>query len=86
VARQFHPEPGAGPNEEGRIMKLLTKEIRQQLPRLYATENEEDPIVHVKFFSPWLNWTWYATYAELGISGIMRSLGLCGAVVITVWD
>jgi len=42
-------------------MKLLTKDIRQRLPELYATENEEDPIVHVKFFSPWLNWTWYVT-------------------------
>ena len=42
-------------------MKLLTKENRQSLPALYATEEEKDPTVCVKFFSPWLGWTWYAT-------------------------
>ena len=42
-------------------MKLLTQEIRRRLPRLYATEDDKDPIVQVKFFSPWTNWTWYAT-------------------------
>ena len=42
-------------------MKLLTKEIRQRLPELYATENDKDPIVQVKCFSPWMNWTWYVT-------------------------
>ena len=41
-------------------MKLLTKEIRQSLPGLYATEDEKDPMVHVRFFSPWMDWTWYA--------------------------
>ena len=42
-------------------MKLLTKEIRQRLPELYATENDKDPVVQVKFFSPWMNWTWFVT-------------------------
>ena len=28
---------------------LLTDEIRQRLPKLYATENDEDPIVQVRF-------------------------------------
>lgn len=42
-------------------MELLTKEIKEKLPKLGATENIEDPIAQVKFFAPWANWTWYAT-------------------------
>ena len=42
-------------------MKLLTKELLQTLPPLYATEQEKDPMVWVKFFFPDFSWTWYAT-------------------------
>lgn len=42
-------------------MKLLTDEIRHRLPPLYANEHEPDPLVQVKFFTPWTGWTWYAT-------------------------
>lgn len=42
-------------------MKLLTKEIRQQLPALYSNEEVTDPVVIAKFFTPWTSWTWYAT-------------------------
>lgn len=41
-------------------MKLMTKEILDKIPDLYSQENEEDPIVHVKFFHPMSNWRWYA--------------------------
>lgn len=41
-------------------MKLLTKEILKSLPRLYSTENNPDPIVRVKFFTPDANWSWWA--------------------------
>lgn len=41
-------------------MKLLTQEIRTQLPSLYAREHTPDPLVVVKFFTPWTSWTWYA--------------------------
>lgn len=41
-------------------MKLLTKAITDKLPAFGATENIDDPIVQVKFFTPWSNWTWYA--------------------------
>ncbi len=40
-------------------MKLLTKDIRRKLPALYSTEDQEDPMVHVKFFTPDSSWTWY---------------------------
>ena len=44
-------------------MKLLTQELRKKLPKLYETENVplEEKVAVVKFFTPWTNWTWYAT-------------------------
>ncbi len=42
-------------------MELLTQDIRNRLPRLYMTQTEDDPVAQVKFFTPWSNWTWYAT-------------------------
>ncbi len=40
-------------------MKLLTKEIIEKLPPLYSQDNVAAPIVHVKFFCPWNQWTWF---------------------------
>lgn len=42
-------------------MKLLTEDIRQRLPALYATESVPllDKVAVVKFFHPTANWTWY---------------------------
>lgn len=40
---------------------LLTQEIRKKIPKLYAQEHSKDPIVYVKFFTPWTYFTWYAT-------------------------
>lgn len=42
-------------------MPLLTKALRKQLPPLYATEQEADPLVLCKFFYPSHPWRWYAT-------------------------
>jgi hypothetical protein len=33
--------------------------VREQLPALYGTEGERDPMVICKFFHPLSNWTWY---------------------------
>ncbi len=40
--------------------KLMTKELWDRTPPLYSQEHIKDPIVYVKFFTPWTNWTWYA--------------------------
>lgn len=40
-------------------MKLLTDELRAQIPALYSQENEIDPVVYAKFFLPGTGWTWY---------------------------
>ena len=43
-------------------MKLLTKEIADRLPPLYSQEEHGDEaIAQAKFFTPWTNWTWYAS-------------------------
>jgi hypothetical protein len=42
-------------------MKLLTPTIEATLPPLYSQEEVEDPIVRVKFFTPWSSWSWYGT-------------------------
>ena len=43
-------------------MMLLTKANREALPGLYEQDGlGDDAIVHVKFFTPDSNWTWYAT-------------------------
>ncbi|MEZ4536965.1 MAG: DUF2958 domain-containing protein [Cyanobacteriota/Melainabacteria group bacterium] len=41
--------------------QLLPDSLRKTLPALYTTQDEEDPIVHIKFFHPLTQWTWYAT-------------------------
>lgn len=41
-------------------MKLLTEEIRKQLPLLGATDDQPDPIAIVKFFNPTGIGTWWA--------------------------
>ena len=42
-------------------MELFPTELRQNLPPLYSQEKVADPTVHVRFFTPDANWTWYVT-------------------------
>jgi hypothetical protein len=44
--------------------EFFTDEVRNALPPLYAQEKEKDPIVHLKLFCPWNQWTWFATEGE----------------------
>jgi hypothetical protein len=41
-------------------MKLLTKEIEKKLPSIEDAKNSENSIVHVKYFHPLADWTWFA--------------------------
>jgi DUF2958 family protein len=41
-------------------IKLLTKDLVKRLPALYSQEDNPDPIVVCKFFTPDAGWTWYA--------------------------
>lgn len=46
-------------------MELIPKEVKEQIPSLYTTENQNNPTVFVKLFLD--SWTWYIT--ELSIDG-----------------
>ena len=42
--------------------KMITKEITEQIPALYAQDGKGDEaIVYAKWFCPWNNWRWFAT-------------------------
>jgi hypothetical protein len=52
-------------NDKIRGMKLLPKEIREQLPPLYSQDGKGGKaFVHVKYFSPSSSWSWFATEGE----------------------
>ena len=40
-------------------MKLMTKEIESQMPKLYETENIKNKMAMVKYFNPCGAQTWY---------------------------
>ena len=41
-------------------MQLLTRELQEKLPALYTQENNADPLIICKIFTPDSSWTWYA--------------------------
>lgn len=45
-------------------MKLLTQELRETIPPLRSTENEEAPLVRLHLFTPDSNWDWWITEGE----------------------
>ena len=47
-------------------MKLMTKEIEKKIPALYSQDGKDpkDVRIAVKFFTPWSNWTWFATEGQ----------------------
>jgi hypothetical protein len=57
-------------------MKLLTAENKKALPPLYSQEHNPDPVVVVKWFSPYSNWTWYATEGAATDDGDWEFFGL----------
>lgn len=38
---------------------LMPDELAATIPALYSQENEADPLVRAKFFTPDSSWTWY---------------------------
>ena len=65
------------PNSGLRRHELMTKELGEKIPALYANENAPDydaVLAHVKLFSPYSNWTWYVTEWE-------AETGLCFGLV-----
>src|SRR5262249_52139081 len=52
------PECVRNPEHDSRV--LFPHSLQERMPALYSQENEQDPIVIVKFFDPTSTWTWYA--------------------------
>jgi hypothetical protein len=64
------------------MSRLLPDDIASTVPALYSTDNEKDPVVRVKFFTPDSSWTWfmieYDPEQKLGfglVDGHERELG-----------
>ena len=42
-------------------LDLMPDDIVVTIPKLYATENHDDPTARLKYFTPDSSWTWYVT-------------------------
>lgn len=40
-------------------MELITKADLRDMPDLYRTLTEEDPVLRIKLDAPWSGWSWY---------------------------
>ena len=58
-------------------MELIPQEIKNKIPKLYETEEQNDPIAYVKLFLD--AWTWYIT--ELSIDN-----NICFGYVISPFE
>jgi hypothetical protein len=45
-------------------MELLPADLRASLPPLYSQEHNPNPRVHLKFFTPDSDWTWFVTEGQ----------------------
>ena len=41
------------------MQELITRELGEMLPRLYATEDEEVPTALAHLYAVWTDWDWY---------------------------
>ena len=71
TTRTTRPDPGHDDAHD-----LLPQWLENELPSLYATDGDPDPIVRCKFFTPDSSWTWFLVeYSPLE----RRAFGLvCG--------
>lgn len=51
----------AHPLDGVRKHQLMPRAVANKIPKLYSTEKDEDPIVWVKYFSPYGRGEWYIT-------------------------
>jgi len=80
-------------------VELLPAELRASLPTFQDVREEENPMVHVKFFLPFTQWTWYAVafdgvdtfigwvigdFAEVGSFALSELEGLDGPFGVKV--
>lgn len=56
-------------------MELIPQEIKESIPKLYDTEEQDNPLIYVKLFLD-SRWTWYIT--ELSIDS-----NICFGLVVS---
>lgn len=44
--------------------EFFPDDLKSQIPKLYSQENNKDPTVWMKLFTPWTSWTWFITEGE----------------------
>ena len=55
--------------------KLMTKEVGDTIPPLYANDGADDPdavVARVKLFSPYAGWRWYITEWDAEDRNVLR--------------
>ena len=55
--------------------KLMTKELADTIPPLYANDGADDPdavVAKVKLFSPYNGWRWYITEWDAETGTVLR--------------
>ena len=55
--------------------KLMTKELADTIPPLYANDGADDPdtvVAKVKLFSPYNGWRWFITEWDAGDRAVLR--------------
>lgn len=53
------PETTDMRDESNPAYQYMPDDVASDVPRLYATQNEDDPLARVKLFTPDSSWTWY---------------------------
>lgn len=62
LQREEHEDDALAREEALQAHTLMPPEIAAQIPPLYSQEERgEDAIAHLKLFTPWTSWTWYAS-------------------------
>ncbi len=62
LAREHAEDEDLSKQEAAQAHALMPAAIAAQMPALYGQEEQgENAIARVKLFTPWTNWTWYAT-------------------------
>ncbi len=56
-------------DQSNQPMKLVTKKIARQMPRIYETDGDDERDVVAKFFDPTGTYTWYALEADALVDG-----------------
>jgi|GEM_PF-1517090 len=62
--RDYHAHPGTHRKPAGTNPRILTPELRAEMPKLYAQEGNKNPKVYAKFFFPAGRWTWFVTEGQ----------------------